>query len=230
MRAFDVMTTSVVSIKPEMTVRETAKIFVEQRISGAPVVDVNGQLVGMISEGDLLHREEIETDGDRRPRWLSFFSRMDGDAQRYVKSHARKVEDVMTSQVISVDETTSLQEIADLLETKHIKRVPVLRAGKLVGIVSRSNLIQALASTSDDEVQIASPSDAEIRALLMGEIAGQKWSYVGRNVVVRDGIVHLWGSVWSSDEIRATRIAAENIPGIKGVEEHIETQGIQLGI
>lgn len=229
MRAIDVMTTTVVTLKPEMTVREAAQTFVTHRISGAPVVDENGQLVGIVSEGDLLHREELGTGEHRRSWWLNLFS-SSRDAVDYVKSHAHQVGDIMTDNVISIQESTALDQIADLLETHRIKRVPVLRAGKLVGIVSRANLVQALASMPPYTIMPAAPSDAEIRAMLMGEIWGRKWSYIGRNVIVRDGVVHLWGSVWSAEEVRATRVAAENIPGVKGVEEHIDTHEIVVGI
>jgi len=230
MHAIDIMTSTVVTVTPETTVLDTAKLFVKHGISGAPVVDENGQVLGLISEGDLLHREELNTDQDGRSWWLKLFSSSSHDAQSYVKSHARRVRDVMTEPVISVDAKTPLHEIADLLETHHIKRVPVLQAGKLIGIVSRANLIQALASTADELPSADSPPDDEIRAMLMGEIAGKKWSYVGRNVVVRNGVVHLWGSIWSAEEVHAARIAAENIPGVKGIEEHIESPAFVPGI
>jgi CBS domain-containing protein len=229
MRAIDVMTTAVVSVKPETTVRETAKIFVEQGISGAPVVDANGKLVGMVSEGDLLHREELDTEEHRRSWWLNLFS-SSREAIDYVKSHGQKVQDVMTEKVITVDEMTPLAKIADILETNRIKRVPVMRGDKLVGIVSRSNLIQALASSPDEAKPAMTASDGEIRAMLMDKISGRKWSYIGRNVIVRDGIVHLWGSLWSADEMHATRVAAEDLPGVKGVEEHIEIQPALPGL
>jgi len=229
MHAKDVMTTEVVTLRPETTVREAAKLFVARHISGAPVVDGSGTLVGMLSEGDLLHRQELDTDESRRSRWLSMLFSAN-QAADYVKSHASTVGDVMTHNVISVEEHTSLQDIANLFELRRIKRVPVLRAGKLVGIVSRANLVQALATTPVEERGAAAMSDAEIRATLMGELAGRKWSYIGRNVIVRDGVVHLWGSVWSSEEIRAARVAAQGIAGVKGVEEHIETHEIMPGL
>ncbi len=216
------------TLKPEASVREAAQLFVERRISGAPVVDASGGLIGMLSEGDLLHRQELDSGEPRRSHWLSFFFST-REAADYVKSHARSVGDVMSRDVISVDENTSLQIIANLFELRGIKRVPVLRDGKLVGIVSRANLVQALASAPQEEPSSTVLSDAEIRATLMGEIAGRKWSYMGRNVIVHDGVVHLWGSVWSSEEIRAARVAAEGIPGVKRVEEHIETHEIVSG-
>jgi len=229
MRAIDVMTTAVVSVKPETTIRETAKTLVEQRISGTPVVDANGNLVGMISEGDLLHREELDTEDRRRSWWLTLFS-SSRDASDYVMSHARKVQDVMTEKVITVDEMTPLRKIADILETHRIKRVPVMRGDKLVGIVSRSNLMQALASSEDEPKPAVTASDAEIRSMLMSKISGRKWSYIGRNVIVHDGVVHLWGSAWSENEIHAARVAAESLPGVKGVEEHIEIQSALPGL
>jgi CBS domain-containing protein len=220
MYALDVMTTVVVSVKPEMTVQAAAKVLVEQRISGAPVVDAQGHLVGMLSEGDLIHRAEIDTAEHRHSWWLDLFSR-GREAAEYIKSHGRKVEDVMTTDVISVEEMTPLSEVANILETRRIKRVPVVRAGELVGIVSRANLVQALASIPEQPTPAADISDGEIRTRLMAELSGHKWAFVERNIVVSDGIVHLWG-YRPVEEVRAMRVAAEGIPGVKGVADHTE--------
>ena len=146
MKAKDIMTTPVVTIEPDTTVREIAALLLERRISGVPVVEA-GRLVGLVSEGDLLHRHEIGTDRDRPTRswWLSL---IDGDPcpAEYVKSHARRARDIMTRDVISVAEDAPIAEIATVLETHRIKRVPVLRGEQLVGVVSRANLVQALAA------------------------------------------------------------------------------------
>ena len=231
MRAFDVMTSNVVSVRPDLSVREAAKLFVDKRISGAPVVDAAGQLVGMISEGDLLHRTELGTDQHGRSSWLDLFSASD-DARDYVKSHGLRVEDVMSRHVVSVDEDTPISEIATLLETRRIKRVPVMKAGKLSGIVSRANLIQALASLAEEPAYDvgSAVTDREIRAMLLGELAGHKWAFAGRNIVVSDGVIHLWGVFHSMESVEAVRVAAESIPGVKGIEDHTEPYPMMPGI
>jgi CBS domain-containing protein len=218
MRASDVMTAAVITVNPEMAVREVARLLLEHGISGAPVLDATGKIVGMVTEGDLIHRTEVDTEKPPRSWWLDLFA--DHDAEDYVKSHGLRVGDVMTSDVISVDEATPLSEVASLMETRRIKRVPVIRAGQLVGIVSRANLIQALASSSEDDVLNEAPTDREIRAMLMGELTGHSWAFVGRNIVVSNGVVHLWGMFRSREAVQAVLIAAETTPGVKRVEDH----------
>jgi len=227
MRAQDVMTTHVITVTPETTVLDVAKLFVEHRISGAPVVGADGTVVGVISEGDLLRRVEIGTDGSRRTSWLDFFT--DSNAQTYVKTHAQRVADVMSTEVISVDADTELTEIATLLESRGIKRVPVLSGGKLVGIVSRANLLQALASTGATESANVSATDREIRERLMKELEGRPWAFAGRNLVVTDGVVHLWGVFRSMEAVQAVRVAAERIPGVRDVQDHTEPYPLAPG-
>ncbi|KIG07558.1 CBS domain-containing protein [Caballeronia concitans] len=231
MQARDVMTSNVVTVTPDTTVRELAQLLVKHRISATPVVDEKGHVIGMVSEGDLLHRSETDTEKrqGRRSWWLDLVG-SDGAAD-YVKSHARKVGEIMSRNVVCVEEDASLGEIAALLESRHIKRVPVLRDRRLVGIVSRSNLVQALASAPDDEAEPGvSPSDNEIRAMLMGELSGRGWAFPGRNIVVRNGVVHLWGTVWSTEQLEAMRTASVNIPGVKYVEDHTIPYPIMPGI
>jgi CBS domain-containing protein len=226
------MTSSVVSVTPDTTVRDLASLLVQHRISAAPVVDERGHVIGMVSEGDLLRRDEIDTEKKqgRRSWWLEMLG-TDRGAGAYIKSHARTVGEIMSREPVCVEEYASLADIASVLETYHIKRVPVLRDGRLVGIVSRSNLVQALASAiAAEPAKKASTSDTEIRVMLMGELAGRDWAFPGRNIVVRDGVVHLWGTVWSSDQIDAMRIAAQGIPGVKGVEDHTIPYPIMPGI
>ena len=229
MRASDVMTHTVVSATPDMTIRQVAKMFVDNGISGAPVLDTDGSIVGIISEGDLLRRSEIGTDETRRASWLDFWSARH-EARDYVKTHAAKVSDVMTTDVVTVQPDTPLGEVAGILEARHIKRVPVTERGHVVGIVSRANLVQALASVPDEPVSDATLSDAEIRAVLMGELAGRRWGFAGRNIVVTDGVVHLWGVFQSADAVDAVRVAAQNIPGVKRVEDHTEPYQMMPGI
>jgi CBS domain-containing protein len=229
MRASDVMTSNVISVTPDMTVREVARTFVDNGISGAPVLDPQGHVVGMISEGDLLRRSEIGTEGRTRSSWLDLWS-ASHEARDYVKTHALKVSDVMTTDVVAVQPDTLLGEVAGILETRRIKRVPVTQAGRLVGIVSRANLVQALASVPDEPASDVTLSDGEIRAMLMGELAGRKWAFAGRNIVVTDGVVHLWGVFQSMEAVDAVRVAAQNIPGVKRVEDHTEPYQMMPGI
>lgn len=219
MQVSDVMSTQVISVTPEQTVQEVAKVFVDNKISGAPVLDDGAQIVGIISEGDLIRRVELGTEMPRKYSWLNIFAANE-DALDYIKTHARKVKDVMSTNVTSVSEATSLTELANVFASKHIKRVPVMRAGNLVGIVSRSNLVQALASISPPEPLLSNPTDREIRAMLLGEMAGREWEFPGKNIVVTDGVVHLWGLYGSTLAVNAVRVAAESIPGVKRVEDH----------
>ena len=223
MRAMDIMTTAVITVGPDTPVQDLAKLLSDRAISGAPVVDANGRLVGIVSEGDLLHRAETGTERRterRRSRWLDSLAGDRDLARDYIKSHAGKVADIMTRKVITVEETAALADVANLLETNKIKRVPVLRAGKLVGIVSRANLVRALAAIPSQPV--ADGDDHAMRAKLLAELGNQEWAHVwAADIIVRDKVVHLWFSDdRSAEERHAVRVAAENVAGVRGVEEH----------
>jgi CBS domain-containing protein len=221
MRALNIMTTPVVTTTPDTTIHDAAKLLAEHRISGIPVVDAAGNLVGIISEGDLLHRVETGTEADRRSWWLDFLAGTRELAARYVREHGHKVGDVMSQKVITIVESTSLREIADLLERHRIKRVPVLREGKLVGIVSRSNLIRALAAITLDEADSGSYDDASLRDAVVDALSGYRWALPKGSVFVKDGVVHLWGVIESEQEGRAICVTAEGVPGVIGVESHL---------
>jgi len=222
-----VMTTNVITVGPETSVQDVAKLLSERSISGVPVVDTQNRLVGIVSEGDLLHRVETGTErrAQRRRRswWLDTIGSDEELARNYVKSHGRTAKDVMTSDVISVSDTSELADIANLLETKRIKRVPVVRDGKLVGIVSRANLVRALAAAGSRLTADTATDDRTIRQKLLQELQAQKWVHTwAADIIVRDGVVHIWVSDDRPDgERQALRVAAENIPGVRGVEEHI---------
>ena len=231
MRAMDVMTTGVITVDPDTSVQAVAKLLFERGISGVPVVDAADRLVGIVSEGDLLHRVETGTErvaGRRRSWWLDTIASDQELARDYVKSHGRTAKDVMTREVIAVTEATDLAEVAMLLETKRIKRVPVLRDGKLVGIVSRANLVRALAMITSDPADAAT-DDRTIRAMLLAELMGQEWFKTqdwfkiwAADVIVRDRVVHFWlAANQSEEERRALRVAALNVAGVQRVEEHI---------
>ena len=219
MRAKDVMVRAVATTTPDATVETVAKLMINLRISGVPVLDKNGQLVGIVTEGDLLRR--VETGTERRlSRWSDWFSGNARMAAEYVKSHARQVEDVMTRQVVTVGELEGLDEIAELMERNGIKRVPVVHDRKIVGIVSRADLLQVLASGGAQ--RDAEDCDRLVRERLLVELSKQQWASPSEsNIVVSDSVVHFWGTVGSEKERTALRVLAENIPGVRGIEDHM---------
>ena len=220
MHAMDVMTSEVTTVSEDASVQAVAKLLADRGISAVPVVDPDNRVVGMVSEGDLLHRAETGTER-RRSWWLEMLASTNKLAGEYVKSHSAKVKDLMTRDVVSVIETTPVADIAVLLETHRIKRVPVVREGRLVGIVSRANLVRALAMTINEPSTIEA-DDRTIRERLLAELKAQKWAEVApANVTVKDGVVHLWSSYLSEQEKRALVVAAENTPGVRRVEDHM---------
>lgn len=221
MRAADVMMSEVITVGEDASVQEAARLMAEHSISAVPVVDRDKRVVGMVSEGDLLHRAETGTER-RRSWWLDMVASANQLAGEYVKSHSGCVKDVMTRDVISVTEETGVADIAILLETNRIKRVPVLLDGRLVGIVSRANLVRALAMTINERPSGAEADDRAIRDRLLAELKAQKWAEVSpANITVKDGVVHLWSSYYSDQEKRALVVAAESIPGVRRVEDHM---------
>lgn len=219
MKARDVMISPAITVTPSASVRDVAKIFLEQRISAVPVVDDQGRLVGIVSEGDLMHRTEAGTER-KRSWWLQGLTGDETLAAEYVKAHARKVADVMTRRVITASPESPLHEIASVLESNSIKRVPIVKDGQVVGIVSRANLIQAVAS---DRKELDIPaSDATIRDKLMANLQAEPWAHTGLlNITVKDGVVDLWGITGSDAERKAIRVAAETIPGVFTVHDNL---------
>ena len=223
MWARDVMTTSVIFATPEMSVREAARLLVEHSISAVPVKTADGKLIGIVSEGDLVHRREIGTGGRRRSWWLEFLASSRELAGEYVKEHAQMVKDLMTVDVITVNEDTPLSEVASLLERHRIKRVPVLKDGKMTGLVSRADLVRALASSTHDNKQTpVVRADAEIREAILNAMSGQRWALSRGQVIVNEGEVHLWGVILSEEERKAACIAARGVPGVKQVVSHLD--------
>jgi CBS domain-containing protein len=214
MRAIDVMVHDVVTIRPDTDVAEAIKLLTEHDVSALPVLDSDRNLVGMLSEADLIHRVEIGTEKHRR-WWLEAVTGAATLAEEFAKSHGKKVGEIMTTGVVSVSEDTPLSEIAAVLERNGIKRVPVVRDEKLVGIVSRSNLIQALASVIG-RIDEHDETDRQIRLDL------QARTNVGsRNITVNDRVVHLWGLVGSAAERKALLALAEGVPGVSRVSDEM---------
>ncbi|SMF27622.1 BON domain-containing protein [Tistlia consotensis] len=218
MQARDVMQSRVITVAPETHVRDIAARLLDSRISAVPVVDEAGRLLGIVSEGDLMRRPESGT--ERHPSWwLRLLGNPDDRPIAYIKSHGAHAAEVMTRDVISVGEDATLEQIADTLERHRIKRVPVLRDGKLVGIVSRADLLHGLVARQ------ASPAPSKDDRMLKAEVekaiqeAGAGPTFL--SVVVAGGTVHLWGAVETAAEKQAARIAAEGVPGVRAVRDEI---------
>jgi CBS domain-containing protein len=220
MQARDVMVSPVITVGKPATVRGVAKILLEKRISAVPVVDSVGKVIGIVTESDLMHRAEA---GTERPYswWVHFLAGDATIAADYVKSHAAKVEDVMTSDVVTATPETPLHEIAALLEEHQIKRVPIVnKEGNLVGIVSRANLIQVVASARPN-LEMTLP-DSTIRQKFLDELKKQSWAHTHTlSVTVTNGVVDLWGYAESGDQRKAIRVVAEAIPGVTVVNDHL---------
>jgi len=231
MKAQDVMARDVITIDPDSTVLQAARLMLQHHVSGLPVVDGNGNLVGVLSEGDFLRRRETKTER-RRSRWLEFLMGPGRIAAEYSHSHGSKVSEVMSTDVQSVEQDTALEDIVELMERKRIKRVPVLCGGQLVGIVTRSNLMHAMVSLAR-MAQPASKDDAAIREKLLAEMQHEKWAPLATvDIVVHEGMVELWGVIVDERQRTALKVAAENIPGVKAVIDHLvwvePTSGVAL--
>jgi CBS domain-containing protein len=218
MQVRDVMTRKVICITGGQTVLEAVRTMLQNRISGLPVVDTQGNLVGMVTEGDFLRRGEIGTER-RRPKWLEFLLGPGRLAGEYVHATGRKVEDVMTGDPVTVAEDDSLETVVELMERKRIKRLPVLRNGKMVGIVSRANLMHALVSLSRD-ARAPAGGDPAIREAILAAFIREPWA-PRINVVVKNGVAELWGTITDERERQACVVTAENAPGVKQVHDHL---------
>lgn len=219
MRAHQIMTKDVITVTPHTTIEEAAKIMLKTRISGLPVLDDAGRLVGIVSESDFLRRSEIGT-GRNRPSWLQFFLGAGTVASEFVRERGRKVRDVMTPDPITVDEETPLEDLVRLMEKNDIKRVPVMSGKILNGIVARSNLLQAVASIVH-EIPDPTADDDHIRDRILRTVNKTDWRPIGFEVAVRKGVVHLHGIITTDQAHQATIVAAENTAGVKEVHDHL---------
>jgi len=226
MQAKDVMTRQVIGIAPDASIFEALRLMIEHKISGLPVIDKTGNLAGIVSEGDFLRRAETDTER-KRSRWRRFLAGPGQLAGDYVRTHGRRVDEVMTADVITVKEDATLEEVVALIEKHRVKRLPVVRGGELVGIVTRANLLRALVGAAwvagtAGENPPASNDDEAIRSRVIAEIGRQTWA-PGHliDVVVHDGAVELWGTVFDARQRDAAWVAAENVSGVKAVKSHI---------
>jgi CBS domain-containing protein len=219
MNASDVMSRNVISVSRDTTIATAIRLMLDNQISGLPVIDA-GKLVGILTEGDLLRRSETGTER-HRPRWLEILMGPGRLAGEYVRTHGRKVEEIMTRQLVSVAPDTPLDEVVALMERRRIKRVPVLDGDTPIGIVSRADLLRALARTLEEQ-PAAAADDEEIRERILAELAKVRWvPRDGLTITVADGIVGLDGVILEEKEREALRVAAENVPGVKAVEDRL---------
>jgi CBS domain-containing protein len=220
MKASDVMVSEVITVGPESCVQDVASVLLANRISAVPVVDDKGKLIGIVSEGDLVRRVETGTERGHS-WWLELLKPNEELAADYVREHSRHVIDVMTRKVITVPPNAELAEIAALLERHSIKRVPVVEGGRLIGIISRANLLQGLAAMTKEKAKTGAVGDTELRKLVLDKLKAERWKPIHLNVTVVGGVVDVWGLAHSSAEKTATRVAVEEIPGVKAVNDNL---------
>lgn len=220
MNAADVMTRNVLSVTPDATIDDAAKQMLARGISGLFVVDAKGELAGIVTEGDLLRRDELGTQR-HRPWWLRMLVSPGKQAADFTRTHGRRVSDVMTESVISVPTDAPLEKVVAVMEENRIKRVAVTEKGRVVGVISRSDLLRALVSRSRAAPPVAA-DDRSLRKAIEDALEGQSWAPMTTvNVVVVDGVVDLWGTITDENERRAICVLAENVPGVKQVHDHM---------
>jgi CBS domain-containing protein len=219
MRAHQIMTRDVITVTPDASIVEAANLMLRHHISGLPVVDGAGRLTGIVTESDFLRRSEIGT-GRKRSGWLRFFVGPGGSAADFVREHGCKVDEVMTQNPLAIGEDTPLEEIVRLMEKNNIKRLPVMRKEALVGIVSRANLLRAVASMAR-EVPDPTADDDHIRERVLRTVSREPWCPIGFEVTARNGIVHLHGVIVDERSRQATIVAAEDTAGVKEVHDHL---------
>jgi len=221
MKVRDVMTPNVVSVTADLTVVEVAKLMLDRRISAVPVIDGSEKVVGVISEGDLIRRPELDTDKPRS-RWLRFFMSDEDRARDYVKTHGLRARDVMSQPVVSVSPDATLTDVVNLMTARRIKRVIVLEHGKLVGVITRSDLLRMLHAREAMPTEGVPQDDASIREQILKTIDGQGWAASAIiNVQVTNGTAYLWGVVDSEEQRKAILVAVQGVPGVRATEDHL---------
>lgn len=221
MIAKEIMSTPVVSVAPETPVSDVAALLAGHRISGVPVLE-RGRLVGIVNEMDLLHRHEIGTEqfAAAGPWWSRLF-RTEPGPSHYVKSHAKTARDVMTRAVDSVVQDAPLSEIAARFDSRAVRRVCVVRDGKLIGVITRADIVRAVAARGQRSRAERARADDVIRTELLAELTRQWWwRPEWSSVTVNDGVVQFSGVIDALDERASARVAAENVPGVRAVEDH----------
>jgi len=230
MRAHQIMTRPVITTTPDASIADAARVLLDHHISGMPVLDARGKLLGIVSQGDFMRRAEIGTQR-KRSRWLKLLLGPGRAADDFVRERGRKVGEVMNDRPITVSEDATLEEVASTMEKNDIKRVPVMRGDALLGIVTRTNLVQAVLDLAR-EVPDPTADDDHIRNRIFAAVDKSDWRPLGFSVVVRDGIVHLSGIITDESARQATIVAAENVTGVRKVHDHLvwlePTSGVYL--
>ena len=223
MRAKDVMTTQVVTVTPETTLHDVAALLLRHHISDVPVVDPDGRMLGIVGEADLIHRIAVQ-DGRSRSWWRGLMAGPEEDAAEFLKVHGMRAADIMSRDAVTISEDTAVEEIARLFEEPRIRRAPVVDHGRLVGVVSRADLLRTLVAAppqAPEHVPV-SIDDRALRERIHEALARMDWVDARHfNVVVSDGVAHLWGVVGSETEREALRVAVEEVPGVKRCQDHL---------
>ena len=220
MKARDVMTPGVITVTPDAKVPDIAALLLERRISAVVVAEADGKVVGVVSEGDLMRRPELGTEG-RRSRWLQFLLSPEDREHDFVKTHGLRAREVMTSPAVSVAPDAPLSDIVALMGRRGIKRVLVLERGRLAGIVTRTDLLRALHARKALPTESVPRDDQALREKILRELGQTDWALEAIvNVQVADGHVELWGNIDSDEQRHAIRVAVQEIPGVRGVTEH----------
>ena len=221
MRADEVMSHEPKTIAPGATVAEAVRVMLDARVSGLPVVDAGGRLVGVITEGDLLARAELGTE-KKRARWLEFLFGPGRSAEDFVHSHGRRVEEVMTRTPITVVPSAGLDAVVGLMLDKRVKRLPVVEEGRLIGIVSRADVLRALSGIFAADTPEAEVGDEELVARVKAALAAESWAPItSLDVRAKTGVVELWGSILDERQREAIRVAVENVAGVRGIVDHL---------
>jgi CBS domain-containing protein len=220
MLARDIMTGPVISVLPDATVMDAITLMLERKLSGLPVVNADKQLVGMVSEGDFLRRFELGTEG-QRPRWIEFLRGPGRAAEEFIRTHGRKVDEVMSADVVSAEASTTLKDIIELMEHHHIKRVPIVEDSQVVGIITRADVLRALAQKVPN-TGFVKEDDARIREAILAACEQQSWAPRALIAIdVKNGIVDLSGTIFDDRERRGLRVIAENVAGVRAVRDHL---------
>jgi CBS domain-containing protein len=216
----DVMTRSCISVTPDATVEEAVHLMLSRHISGLFVVDAKGELAGVVTEGDLLRREELGTQRNR-PWWLRLLASPARQAADFTRANARHVRDVMTEDVLSIGQDAPLEDVVAIMEKNRVKRLAVTAGGKVVGVVSRADLLRALIGRVRNAEPLAT-DDRAIRSTIMDRLEAQPWAPMTTlNVTVAGGVVDIWGTITNEQERRGIRVIAENTAGVKTVNDHL---------